>query len=66
MLDKFSLVNKRSVLRNTVDWEKHFVLTFRKTPTHIVLNTDELLEGDFDSFCELMEEVWEYISPSSS
>ena len=62
MLDNFSLVDKRAVLRNTVDWDKSFVLTMRKNPTHIVLNVNELLEEDFDAFCGLMEEVWEYIS----
>lgn len=62
MLEDFSLVDKRAVLRNKVDWEKSFILTFRKNPTHIVLNVNELLEGDFEQFCSLMEEVWEYIS----
>lgn len=66
MLDNFSLIGKRDVLRNTVDWSKHSILTFKKDPTHIVLNINNLLEKDFDQFCALMEEVWEYISPSSS
>ncbi len=62
MLDEFALIGKRDVLRNTVDWDKHSVLTFRNSPTHIVLNVDKLTKDDFESFCGLMEEVWEYIS----
>ncbi len=66
MLDDFSLVDKRQVIRYEVDWGNHMVVTTEKNPSHIILNIDRLIIDGPDSYEVLCQEVWDYINPASS
>lgn len=61
MLEDFSLVDKRQLLQNKVDWSKHNILTFRKNPTHIILDADTLRVQGYKAFEETMKEIWLYL-----
>lgn len=66
MLEDFSLVHKRNMIRYNVDWDKHFIMTSNRTPSHIVLNIENLIKAGPDKYEVLAQDIWEYLNPSSS
>lgn len=68
MLDDFSMVDKRMVLRNKVpvdetgNWDQHMIMTFRKNPAYIFLNVDNLRAKSYKEYERTMREIWDYIS----
>ena len=68
MLEDFKLVDKRMVLRNKVpvdeagNWDNHMIMTFRKNPSYIFLNVDNLRVKGYKEYERTMREIWGYIS----
>ena len=62
MLEDFSLINKRQVTRNKVDWENHSVMTYDKEATHVILNVDKILKGGYKQWEELSRGIWDFLN----
>ncbi len=57
-MKNFKLFRKRDVIRNTADYESHFIITFREAPFGIYLSGDRLAEK---SLKENMKEIKEAV-----
>jgi len=61
MLEDFNLTEKRDLLRNKVDWDKHFFLTYRKNPTYVCLNIAALGELEEEERIALLVDMVSYL-----
>lgn len=59
-LESFSLVNKRDMNHNKMEFDKHSVITFRGAPYGIFLSVDTFPQS-YKEWEELSREIWEYL-----
>lgn len=61
MLESFSLVGKRALLQNRVDWDHHAVITMRAQPFGFYLNAEKLKELSSEEQVKLFSEIITYL-----